>query len=190
MLGLKNGHPYGLFFDNPYRSHLDLGKENVNYYFYSAVAGNLDYYIIGGPHLSDIVTNYTYLTGRVPLPQKWVLGYQQSRWGYSVSPEKVQEIATKLRENDLPCDVIHFDIDYMDGYRVFTWNKEKFTDPQAFVSKLRDQGFRVMPIIDPGVKQDKKYKIYKEGIKKGYFVKNPDGTVYVNKVWPGRCRFS
>ena len=100
----------------------------------------------GGPHLRDIVTNYTYLTGRVPLPQKWVLGYQQSRWGYSVSPEKVQEIATKLRENDLPCDVIHFDIDYMDGYRAFTWNKEKFTDPQAFVSKLRDQGFRVMPI--------------------------------------------
>ena len=189
MLGLKNGHPYGLFFDNPYRSHLDLGKENANYYFYSAVAGNLDYYIIGGPHLSDIVTNYTYLTGRVPLPQKWVLGYQQSRWGYSVSPEKVQEIATKLRENDLPCDVIHFDIDYMDGYRVFTWNKEKFIDPQVFVSKLRDQGFRVMPIIDPGVKQDKKYKIYKEGIKKGYFVKNPDGTVYVNKVWPGDAVF-
>ena len=189
MLGLKNGHPYGLFFDNPYRSHLDLGKENANYYFYSAVAGNLDYYIIGGPHLSDIVTNYTYLTGRVPLPQKWVLGYQQSRWGYSVSPEKVQEIATKLRENDLPCDVIHFDIDYMDGYRVFTWNKEKFIDPQVFVSKLRDQGFRVMPIIDPGVKQDKKYKIYKEGLKKGYFVKNPDGTVYVNKVWPGDAVF-
>lgn len=189
MLGLKNGHPYGLFFDNPYRSHFDLGKENVNYYFYSAVAGNLDYYIIGGSHLRDIVTNYTYLTGRVPLPQKWVLGYQQSRWGYSVSPEKVQEIATKLRENDLPCDVIHFDIDYMDGYRVFTWNKEKFTDPQVFVSKLRDQGFRVMPIIDPGVKQDKKYKIYKEGIKKGYFVKNPDGTVYVNKVWPGDAVF-
>lgn len=143
----------------------------------------------GGSHLRDIVTNYTYLTGRVPLPQKWVLGYQQSRWGYSVSPEKVQEIATKLRENDLPCDVIHFDIDYMDGYRVFTWNKEKFTDPQVFVSKLRDQGFRVMPIIDPGVKQDKKYKIYKEGIKKGYFVKNPDGTVYVNKVWPGDAVF-
>lgn len=77
----------------------------------------------------------------------------------------------------------------MDGYRVFTWNKEKFTDPQAFVSKLRDQGFRVMPIIDPGVKQDKKYKIYKEGLKKGYFVKNPDGTVYVNKVWPGDAVF-
>ena len=118
-----------------------------------------------------------------------MLGYQQARWGYSVSPEKVQEIATKLRENDLPCDVIHFDIDYMDGYRVFTWNKEKFTDPQAFVSRLRDQGFRVMPIIDPGGKQDKKYKLYKEGIKKGYFVKNPDGTVYVNKVWPGDAVF-
>ncbi|MRN06794.1 DUF4968 domain-containing protein [Lactobacillus sp. 0.1XD8-4] len=189
MLGLKDGHPYGLFFDDPYRSHFDLGKENSNYYYYSAVAGNLDYYIIGGQHLRDIVTNYTYLTGRVPLPQKWVLGYQQSRWGYSVSPAKVEEITNKLRENDLPCDVIHFDIDYMDGYRVFTWNKDKFTDPQKFIHKLRDQGFRVMPIIDPGVKQDKKYQIYKEGLKKGYFVKNPDGTVYVNKVWPGDAVF-
>ncbi|MBB1078914.1 glycoside hydrolase family 31 protein [Limosilactobacillus sp. STM2_1] len=189
MLGLKEGHPYGLFFDDPYRSHFDLGKENSNYYYYSAVAGNLDYYIIGGQHLRDIVTNYTYLTGRVPLPQKWVLGYQQSRWGYSASPAKVEEIANKLRENDLPCDVIHFDIDYMDGYRVFTWNKDKFTNPQEFIHKLKDQGFRVMPIIDPGVKQDKKYRIYKEGLKRGYFVKNPDGTVYVNKVWPGDAVF-
>lgn len=77
----------------------------------------------------------------------------------------------------------------MDGYRVFTWNKEKFADPKEFVRKLRDQGFRVMPIIDPGVKKDKKYKIYKEGLKKGYFAKNPDGTVYVNKVWPGDSVF-
>lgn len=189
MLGLKNGHPYGLFFDDPYRSHFDLGKESADYYYYSAVAGNLDYYIIGGKHLHDVVTNYTYLTGRGPLPQKWMLGYQQSRWGYSMSQEKVTEIANQLRKNDLPCDVIHFDIDYMDGYRVFTWDKDKFSDPAAFVKQLRDQGFRVMPIIDPGVKKDRKYRIYQEGLKKGYFVKNPDGTVYVNKVWPGESVF-
>ncbi|BAQ57590.1 alpha-glucosidase [Lactobacillus acetotolerans] len=185
LIGMKNGLPYGLFFDNSYKSHFDLGKENSNYYFYSAVQGNLDYYVIGGKDLKEVVSNYTYLTGRVPLPQKWTLGYQQSRWSYSVSQKEVQQIADKLRENDLPCDVIHLDIDYMDGYRAFTWRKDNYQDPKKFVQKMRKEGFRIMPIIDPGVKLDKNYPIYQEGIKKGYFVKNPDGSVYVNKVWPG-----
>ena len=185
LLGLKNGHPYGLFFDDTYKSHFDLGKESDNYYFYSASSGNLDYYVIGGDSLKKIVENYTYLTGKTPLPQKWTLGYQQSRWGYSVSQERVERIAEKLREYDLPCDVIHLDIDYMDGYRVFTWRKDTYEDPRVFVSKLNKLGFKVVTIIDPGVKKDDKYGIYQEGVKKGYFVQNPDGTIYVNRVWPG-----
>lgn len=131
MYGLKNGHPYGLFFDNPYKSHFDMGKESPNYYFYSAVDGNLDYYVLGGKTLKDVVSNYTYLTGRVPLPQKWTLGYQQSRWGYSASQQEVQEIADGLKKYDIPCDAIHFDVDYMRGYRVFTWDKDKYQgDPK------------------------------------------------------------
>lgn len=189
LIGLKNGHPYGIFFDDTYKSHIDLGKESNNYYYYSAVDGNIDYYIIGGDSLQEVVTNYTYLTGRVPLPQKWMLGYQQSRWGYSISQEKVEEIADNLRKYDLPCDVIHLDIDYMDGYRVFTWRNDSYEDPKTFVKKMREKGFRLMPIIDPGVKKDDGYKIYEEGVKKGYFVTNPDGTIYVNKVWPGDSVF-
>ncbi|WP_407889002.1 glycoside hydrolase family 31 protein [Levilactobacillus sp. N40-8-2] len=190
MLGLKNGHPYGLFFDNTYKSHFDMGKEDSHYYFYSAVQGNLDYYIIGGQTLKDIVTNYTYLTGRVPLPQKWTLGYQQSRWGYSASQAEVQAIADGLKKYDLPCDAIHFDVDYMDGYRVFTWDKDKFEgDPKAFVAKLKQSGIKVIPIIDPGVKQDPNYHTYAEGIKQNYFVKTPDNKVYINKVWPGDSAF-
>lgn len=185
LLGLKNGHPYGLFFDDTYKSHIDLGKESNEYYFYSAASGNLDYYVLGGDSLKKVVENYTYLTGKTPLPQKWTLGYQQSRWGYSVSQERVEEIARKLREYDLPCDVIHLDIDYMDGYRVFTWRKDNYESPREFVSKLNNLGFKVVTIIDPGVKKDDKYGIYQEGVKKAYFVQNPDGTIYVNRVWPG-----
>ncbi|RVU69910.1 MULTISPECIES: glycoside hydrolase family 31 protein [Lactobacillus] len=189
LIGVKEGHPYGLFFDNSYRSHVDLGKESSNYYYYSVAAGNLNYYIIGGKTLKEVVTNYTYLTGRVPLPQKWMLGYQQSRWGYSVSQKEVTRIADNLRANDLPCDVLHFDIDYMDGYRVFTWRKDTYADPQKFITELKEKGFRVMPIIDPGVKVDENYWVYQEGVKKGYFVKNPDGSIYVNRVWPGDAVF-
>ena len=138
MIGLKAGHPYGLFFDNPYRSHFDFGKENPNYYFYSAEAGNLNYYLIGGKTLKDIVTNYTYLTGRTPLPQKWTLGYQQSRWGYSASQKMVQDIVDSMHKYDLPFDVIHLDIDYMRGYRVFTWNDEAYQgNPKKFVTDLK-----------------------------------------------------
>ncbi|TSO25414.1 glycoside hydrolase family 31 protein [Lactobacillus sp. LL6] len=187
LFGLKNGHPYGLFFDNTYRSHIDLGKESNNYYYYSAEEGNIDYYIIGGNTLAEVVTNYTYLTGRVPIPQKWMLGYQQSRWGYSVSQEKVEEIADNLRKYDLPCDVIHLDIDYMDSYRVFTWRNDSYEKPADFVKKMRQKGFRLMPILDPGVKKDDKYNIYQEGVEKGYFVTNPDGSIYINKVWPGEA---
>lgn len=190
LLGLKNGHPYGIFFDNTYRNHIDLGKESNNYYYYSADNGNLDYYVIGGASLKAVVTNYTYLTGRVPMPQKWTLGYQQSRWGYSVSQKQVEKIAENLRKYDLPCDVLHLDIDYMKGYRVFTWRKDTYEAPEEFIKKMRKLGFRIITIIDPGVKKDDAdYKIYQEGIEKGYFVKAPDGTVYVNEVWPGDAVF-
>lgn len=189
MYGLKNGHPYGLFFDNTYKSHFDLGKESEHYYFYSAISGNVDYYVMGGHSLKDVVANYVYLTGITPLPQKWMLGYQQSRWGYSVSAERVEKIAEGFAKYHLPIDVIHLDIDYMKGYRDFTWDSDKYDDPKAFVQKMRKQGIRLEPILDAGVKKDDKYGIYKEGIEKGYFVKNPDGTVYVGTVWPGDSVF-
>ncbi|AZZ61113.1 DUF4968 domain-containing protein [Oenococcus sp. UCMA 16435] len=189
VYGIKNNHPYGLFFDNTYKSHFDMGKESNDYYFYSSVDGNLDYYILGGPTLKDVVANYFYLTGCVPLPQKWTLGYQQSRWGYSVSDQRVEKIADGFEKYDLPVDVIHLDIDYMRGYRDFTWDTDKYAHPREFVSKMRKRGIRLMPILDAGVKKDDRYNIYKEGIEKDYFVKSPNGTVYINQVWPGDSVF-
>jgi len=94
-----------------------------------------------------------------------------------------------MKKNDLPCDAIHFDVDYMRGYRVFTWDKAKYADPKKFVSSLKGQGIKVIPIIDPGVKQDPDYDKYAEGIKNNYFVKTPAGKVYINKVWPGDSAF-
>lgn len=190
LLGLKQGHAYGLFFDNTYRSHFDLGKENDRYYFYSAADGNLDYYIMGGKDLKAVVSNYTYLTGRTPLPQRWMLGYQQSRWGYSMSQEIVESIVDKFHEYHLPLEAVHFDIDYMDGYRVFTWDTDKFKDPKGFLTSLKNRGVRVIPILDPGVKQDDDYEIYQEGVKNGYFATDPKtGEIYINRVWPGKSAF-
>ncbi|MCO7176036.1 glycoside hydrolase family 31 protein [Sporolactobacillus kofuensis] len=184
LIALKEKVAYGIFFDNTYESVFDLGKENSDYFSFGAVDGNLDYYFIYGPSVQDVVGGYTYLTGKTPLPQLWTLGYQQSRWSYT--PEKrMRELANTFREKDIPCDVIHLDIDYMDGFRVFTWDKKKFPKPEQTLKELKQQGYKVVTIIDPGVKKDKGYPIYDEGLAHQYFATDKDGVPYVNKVWPG-----
>jgi alpha-glucosidase len=184
FITLREKQAFGIFFDNTFKSQFDMGKENSNYYYFGANDGNLDYYFISGPKITDILDRYTYLTGKTPLPQKWTLGYQQCRWSYG-NESRVMEIAENFRKKDIPCDVIYLDIDYMDGYRVFTWDKEKFEDPKLMIKKLKEMGFKLVTIIDPGVKKDKGYHIYDEGIKNNYFATDKDGVPYVNEVWPG-----
>ncbi|HIU76860.1 MAG TPA: glycoside hydrolase family 31 protein [Candidatus Pelethocola excrementipullorum] len=175
---------YGIFFDNSYHSYFDMAKENDAYCFFGADEGNLDYYYFGADGFKEIIKDYTYLTGRTPLPQLWTLGYQQSRWGY-VTENDVREVASKMREFRIPCDVIHLDIDYMQGYRVFTWNKDRYKDPKQTISDLAKDGFKIVTIIDPGVKKDEDYYIYQEGVEHDYFAKTPKGEIYENVVWPG-----
>lgn len=181
---LRKGTAYGIFFDNTFKTYFDMGKENSNYYYFGADDGNLDYYFIAGPEFTDVIKRYTSLTGRIPLPQLWTLGYQQCRWSYAPE-ERLREIADGFRKNDIPCDALYLDIDYMDGFRVFTWDKEKFKDPKKMIDELGQDGFKVVTIIDPGVKKDKGYSIYEEGLKNNYFATDKDGVPYVNAVWPG-----
>jgi len=94
-----------------------------------------------------------------------------------------------MRDLKIPCDAIYFDIDYMDGFRVFTWDKERFPDPKGLVQKLKDMGFKTVVIIDPGIKIDDDYSVYKEAFEKGYFCKRADGPLMKGKVWPGECYF-
>lgn len=188
LIAIKNNEASGIFFDNHFESHFDMGKENSNYYYFGAKDGNLDYYFIYGPEVSEVVNEYTNLTGKTPLPQLWTLGYQQCRWSYAPE-QRALEIAKTFREKNIPCDTIYLDIDYMDDFRVFTWDNKKFKNPKAFTDELKSMGFKVVTIIDPGVKVDKGYKIYAEGLKNGYFATDKDGMVYKNTVWPGDSVF-
>ncbi len=184
FITLKETGVFGIFFDNTYKSYMDMGKESSDYFYFASDAGNLDYYFIVGNRMTDVVSGYTYLTGTTPLPQLWTLGYHQSRWGYD-SADCMREIAGKYRELEIPCESIHFDIDYMDGYRVFTWNEQDYGEPGEVIRELSRDGFKSVCIIDPGVKEDENYYVYKEGIENGYFARTPEGDVYVNAVWPG-----
>ena len=188
FLGMKEGKFYGIFFDNTYRTTFDMGKESDNYYSFGADNGAIDYYFFYGPSPKKVIERFTELTGRMNLPPKWALGYQQCRWSYY--PEsKVRDIAANFRKRGIPCDVIYLDIDYMDGFRCFTWNKENFPNPKKMVADLAKDGFKIVTIIDPGIKNDTAYWVYKEGSKGNHFVRNADSSVFIGPVWPGNCAF-
>jgi alpha-glucosidase len=188
FIGLKSRKAYAIFVDSPAWSYFDMGKANENIYSYSTYKLNLDYYFIYGPEIKKVVERYTYLTGRMRMPPLWALGYQQCRWSYY--PEsRVKELANDFREKKIPCDVIYLDIDYMDSYKIFTVDKTKFPNMKHMTDQLKEQGFKVVAIIDPGVKIDNTYDVYNEGVENNYFVKKPSGRLFVAKVWPGNSVF-
>jgi alpha-glucosidase len=179
----RDGRAHGVFLDNTFRSFFDIGKESQDLISFGAEDGELDYYFIDGPDPRSVVARYTALTGRMPLPPRWALGYHQSR--YSYYPEsRVRLLADTFREKRVPGDVIWFDIHYLDGYAPLTWNHERFPDPKKMLSDLRGQGFRVVTIVDPHPKKEKGFAPYDSGLAGDFFVKNPDGSVYEDKVWP------
>ena len=179
---------YGIFFDNHHRTQFDLGKENTGYYSFSADEGNLDYYLIAGDSIKSVVSGYTYLTGTSPLPQLWTLGYQQCRWSYE-NCDELMSVAKSMRKKEIPCDVLYCDIDYMDDFKVFTWGEKQYPQHKEMIESLGKHGFKVVTIIDPGVKKQEGYPIYDEGVKNDFFVHNTDGSVYENVVWPGDSVF-
>jgi alpha-glucosidase len=188
FIGERNKIAYGIFLDNTYKSYFNCGASNNRFYWFGAENGDLNYYFIFGPEIKKVISSYTLLTGRIQLPPLWSLGYQQSRWSYS--PEsRVKEIAKTFRDKKIPCDVIYLDIDYMNGYRVFTWNKDRFPDPGKMIGELKAEGFKIVPIIDPGIKADTNYFAAKEGLTKNLFVKYPDGVPYEGEVWPSWAYF-
>ncbi len=186
--GLHKEGCYGVFFDNTFRTFFDFASERNNVTSFWAEGGEINYYFIAGSSLMNIAQRYSRLTGKPELPAKWALGYHQCKWSYS-SEEEVMAIATRLRELEIPSDAIYLDIDYMDGFRCFTWNKENFPEPKGMVDRLKEMGFKTVAIIDPGIKVDMDYEVCKEGFDKGYFCKHADGPLYKGKVWPGECYF-
>ncbi|MDP1622239.1 MAG: glycoside hydrolase family 31 protein [Bacteroidales bacterium] len=189
FIGIHGKVTYGIFLDNSYRTKFNFGAStDEQYSSFSAADGEMNYYLFGTSGVSGIIRDYTWLTGRMSLPPYWSLGYQQCRWSYF--PEsQVMGIAQQFRDRQIPCDVIYLDIDYMDSYKIFTWDKERFPQPQTMIGKLNAMGFHVVTIVDPGIKVEKGYFAYDEGVKNNYFAKYPDGSNYTGSVWPGRCHF-
>ncbi len=188
-IGIHDGLTYGLFLDNPCKTWFNFGASTDNKMTWvSAGTGNMNYYFFGAQSIADIIKDYTWLTGRMEIPPLWSLGYQQCRYSYG-SANEVLDIAGTFRKRHIPADVIYTDIDYMDGYKIFTWNKTTFPDPKAMIDTLKAMNFHLVSIVDPGIKVEKGYQQYDEGAANKYFAAYPDGRPYVGDAWPGRIHF-
>ncbi len=186
-VGLHDAGSYLVFYENPAYAEFDLGATTPDLADHRFAGGELRYYFAAGP-VPRLIERYTELTGRHSLPPLWMLGYHQSRWSY-FPEDRVHQLAADLRAHRIPCDAIHLDIHYMDDYRVFTWDRKRFPHLPQLARDLREQGLKLIAIIDPGVKRDPRYRVYREGVAGRHFCTLPDGKLAHAPVWPGFSAF-
>ena len=185
LAGKKN---VGFFFDYPSKLIFDIGYTDLDVLKVSCEKADLKLYVIEGESPYDIVKQFRKMIGRSYIPPKFAFGFGQSRWGYKTK-EDYRKVREGYRKNQIPLDMIYMDIDYMQDYKDFTLNEENFSDFPEFVQEMKEDGIRLIPIIDAGVKIEKGYEVYEEGVEKGYFCKRADGSNFVAAVWPGYTHF-
>ncbi|KAJ4851187.1 hypothetical protein Tsubulata_000510 [Turnera subulata] len=183
---LPNGEALGVLADTTRRCEIDLRTESIIRF----VAPSPYPVITFGPFASpsDVLKSLSRAIGTVFMPPKWSLGYHQCRWSYD-SAKRVREIASTFREKGIPCDVIWMDIDYMDGFRCFTFDQERFPDPQSLVKDLHDNGFKAIWMLDPGIKHEEGYFVHDSGSRNNVWIQSADGKPFIGEVWPGTCVF-
>ena len=189
VLGVRpDGSAFGVIADSTYRGTIDLGEDSIRFVFEGDVFPVL---ILEATSPQDALRQLADLTGKMPMPPLWALGYQQSRWGYKDAKECLG-VAKTMREKQIPCDVMWMDIDYMDEHRIFTFSPQGHPDPKGYMDELHKLGFKGVWMIDPAFKNEPegKHPYFDEATKRGFWVKRSDGkTDYVGRVWPGDCKF-
>ena len=179
---------FGAFFDYPGKMEFDIGYTRRDTMQIRAAKNDLTVYIITGENEKDIVKQFRGIIGRSYIPPLWAFGYGQSRWGYKNEAD-IREVAAKYKAAGIPLDSIYLDIDYMECYKDFTVDKERFPDLKGLTADMQAEGIHLVPIIDAGVKIEDGYSVYEEGVEKNYFCKNAEGGDFVGAVWPGRVHF-
>ncbi len=190
FMAVRPGLAWGLYLNSTWYSAFDVGFKDPDVLTLFTLGGELDYFIFAGPTPAAVVEQLTRLTGRPMLPPLWALGYHQSRWSYGTDAD-VRGIARTFREHWIPLDAIHLDIDYMDDYRVFTWDGERFPAPGETIAALHADNVRAVTIVDPGVKYDldSGYLTAASGIAGGHFIERLDGELFTGWVWAGESLF-
>ena len=185
VMGLRSdGSAFGIIADNTWRQTISTDQDVV----FESMGPAFRVVVIERPDVAQLMRALADLTGHMPLPPLWSLGYHQCRHTY-YPDGRVMEVADLLRKHQIPSDVIWMDIDYMDGYRIFTFDPDGFPNPRRLNDYLHQQHFKSVYMIDPGVKAEKGYFVDDQGRAGDYFVKTADGKLFEGNVWPGACHF-
>lgn len=179
---------FGLFFDYPSTMTFDVAYRTKDNLVITCDRSDLYLYVITGDNDLDIVKQFRKIIGRSYIAPKFAFGFGQSRWGYRTK-EDFRKVVNEHRSKHIPLDMVYMDIDYMEDFKDFTLNPDEFADFPDFVEEMRKQNIHLVPIIDAGVKIEKGYDVYEEGIEKGYFCKRADDSEFVAAVWPGETHF-
>ncbi|MFI4894529.1 MAG: TIM-barrel domain-containing protein, partial [Phycisphaerales bacterium JB058] len=186
-----DGTSFGVIGDSTYRIEIDL-TDDITFH---AEGPEFPVIVIERETPQEVVQTLAQLTGTIPMPPKWAIGYHQCRYSYYPDAQ-VREIAKGFRDRNLPADVIWMDIHYMDEYRIFRFDEELFPDPKGLNDYLlNDLNFHNVWMIDPGVGAETErfppegYSVYEELIEGDHAVKTASGDVYKGEVWPGWCVF-
>jgi alpha-glucosidase (family GH31 glycosyl hydrolase) len=158
---------------------------------YRTIGGVIDLFFFMGTTPESVTRQYQEVVGKPVMIPYWSLGFHQCRWGYK-DIDETKSIVDKYRENRIPLDTMWNDIDYMDKFKLFTFDPVKYPldRMKSFVNQLHSNGQHYVMIVDPGVKVEKGYDVYEKGLTEKVYITQPDGvTPTVNKVWPGLTVF-
>ena len=185
---ISGNESLGIFIDFPAKIRWDIGYTSADTCSVTVDGEDFDIYLIYGGSPLSVVKEFRAAIGQSYIPPFWAFGYQQSRWSYP-DARAVDGVIEGYNNAQIPLDCVYLDIDYMESYKDFTVDKNKFPDFAAYVAEKRAQGIHLIPIIDAGVKKEDGYEVYDEGREKGYFCKTADGSDFEGGVWPGLVGF-
>lgn len=174
---------YGILFDNPQKGSVDIGYSEANVQEWNAIGGTPRYYVIAGKQFSELVSNYTLLTGRQSLPPRWVLGNLQSRMAYRNQAE-AENIVNLMQKNDFPIDALILDFywfgDSIQGHLgKLDWYKSAWPQPEKMIANFKSKGIKTILITEPYVIDT--VANHKEAAAKGVFVTDSLGRAYLDK---------
>lgn len=175
---------YGVFVNNPGPVSYEIASENVSKAQFSVPGESLEYFIIGGDTLKDVLNKYTSLTGKPALPPAWSFGlWLTTSFTTSYDESTVNSFIDGMISRDLPLHVFHFDCFWMKEYQWcdFEWDSDVFPDPEGMLNRLKSKGLKICVWINPYIAQ--KSYLFDEGMKNGYLLKNRDGGVWQCDKW-------
>lgn len=182
-MGIFKDKVYGMYYDNSYKGTFNFGASNTRFSSVTFDGGDMDYFFMYDESIPKVIEHYTSLTGRMPLPPKWSIGYHQSRNSYY--PEsQVMYIANTFRNKKIPLDCIVLDADYLVEYEPFRINTNRFPDMKGMAARLADMGIELTASVNPGIKIDSTYDAYHDGLKKDVFLRYTDNVLYKADIWP------